>query len=452
MNSEPVVLVMIGDNPEKLQFLSGALTQPGLTIFTAGGAERGIQIVYREHPQIVLADLANRRCNGLQVLEQIVEFDPAIDVVLMTAHYSSESAMEAIRKGASDYLKKPVPVSLLRENLATLIEHARRSERVAALENGWRDAAEFEGMVGRSPAMWDMFARIRRVGPHFRTVLLTGRTGDEKEFVARALHKLSPVSTAAFAVLNCPAVIETLFESELFGHVADSLTGAHAARMGLFEFADGGTIFLNEIGDMPLKAQAKLLDALQSQEVFRSGSIVPRNVDVRVIAATHRDLRDAVDRRLFREDLFCRLSAVEIRIPPLEERKEDIPLLTNRSIEKFSSRLGKKLTGVTQRVQAALARHNWPGDIQELEIVLEYACSTALGERIDVRDLPGYLRVTGRDSPVAVRQEATSFEQHEKRLISEALARAEGNQSKAARELRIGRDALRYKMKRHGFL
>jgi DNA-binding NtrC family response regulator len=452
MNNEAVVLVMIGENPEKLQFLSGALAQPGLTIFTAGGAERGIQIVYREHPQIVLADFANRTCNGLRMLEQIVEFDPAIDVVLMTPHYSSESAMEAIRKGASDYLKKPVLVSRLRDNIASLIEHARRSGRLAALENGWRDAAQFEGMIGRSPAMRDMFARIRRVGPHFRTVLLTGRTGTQKELVARALHKLSPVSTGAFAVLNCPALIETLFDSELFGHVAGSFTAAHGDKFGLFEFADQGILFLNEIGDMPLKAQATLLDAVQNQQALRPGSDIPRKVDVRVIAATHQDLRDAVARNLFREDLFCRLSAVEIRIPPLEERKEDIPLLINHFLEKFSTRLGKKVTGVTQRAQAVLARHSWPGDIQELENVVEHACSMALGERIDVRDLPGYLRVTGSDSPVTITQESTSFEQHERRLISEALARAEGNQSKAARELRIGRDALRYKMKRHGFL
>ena len=452
MNSEALVLVMIGDNPGSLELLSSALAQPGLTIYTAGDAEKGIQIVYREHPHIVLADLASRGRNGFRVPEQIVEFDPAIDVVLMTAHYSCESAMEAIRKGASNYLKKTVLVSVLRENIATLIENSRRSERLTALENGWREAAQFQGMIGRSPAFWDMFARIRRVAPHFRTALLTGRTGTQKELAARALHNLSPVSTGAFVVLNCPAVIDTLFESELFGQAAGSLTDAHADKMGLFEFADQGTIFLDEVGDMPLNTQAKVLEALQNREVIRKGSIMPRKVDVRVIAATHRDLRGAVARNLFREDLFCRLSAVEIGIPPLEERKEDIPLLTNHLVEKLSSRLGKKLTGVTQRAQALLARHSWPGDVQELEIVLEHACLMAIGERIDVKDLPGYLRVSGCDSPATLTQEPTSFEQYERYLISEALARAEGNQSKAARELRIGRDALRYKMKRHGFL
>ncbi len=455
-----VTLVIIDDNLGSLEFLSAALAQEGLTIFTANDPEEGIEIVYREHPQIVLTDLVMPGISGLEVLERVVEFDPAIDVVLMTAHYSSESAVEAIRKGASDYLNKPVPLAVLRERIAKLIDEARKRQRVLAADTGLREEARFEGMIGKSAAMWETFARIRRVAPHYRTTLVTGQTGTGKELTARALHQLSPVSKGRFVVLNCSAVVETLFESELFGHVKGSFTGAAQDKMGLFEFADKGTIFLDEIGDMPLGTQAKLLRTLQNQEVLRVGSLTPRRIDARVIAATHRDLREAVAAKTFREDLFYRLSMVEIRVPALEERKEDIPLLTSFFLEKFSTQFGKEIKGITQRAQITLARHTWPGNIRELENVVGHASMMVLGDLIDVADLPDYLRC-----PAPARQQqqqlasmamavdgSDSFEEHEKRLVHDALMRAEGNQSKAARELRIGRDALRYKMKKHGLL
>jgi DNA-binding NtrC family response regulator len=460
MSADPVklniTLVIIDDNPGSLELLSTALAQEDLTIFTAQDPEEGIEIVYREHPQIVLTDLVMPGITGLEVLDRVVEFDPAIDVVLMTAHYSSESAVEAIRRGASDYLNKPVPVVVLRERIAKLIDEARRRKRLLAVDSGLRDEARFEGMIGKSAAMWETFARIRRVAPHFRTVLVTGQTGTGKELSARALHQLSPVSKGRFVVLNCSAVVETLFESELFGHVRGSFTGAAQDKMGLFEFADKGTIFLDEIGDMPLGTQAKLLRTLQNQEVLRVGSLTPRKVDARVITATHRDLREAVAAKTFREDLFYRLSMVEIHVPSLEERKEDIPLLTNYFIEKFATQFRKQIKGITQRAQIILARHNWPGNIRELENVIGHACMMVLGDMIDVADLPDYLRFPTRhqsSGPVPVAEEGSdSFEAHEKRLVRDALSRAEGNQSKAARELRIGRDALRYKMKKHGLL
>jgi DNA-binding NtrC family response regulator len=453
-----VTLVIIDDNLGSLEFLSAALAQEGLTIFTAHDPEEGIEIVYRERPQIVLTDLVMPGISGLEVLERVVEFDPAIDVVLMTAHYSSESAVEAIRKGASDYLNKPVPLAVLRERIAKLIDEARKRQRVLAADSGLRDEARFEGMIGKSAAMWETFARIRRVAPHYRTTLVTGQTGTGKELTARALHRLSPVSKGRFVVLNCSAVVETLFESELFGHVKGAFTGAAQDKMGLFEFADKGTIFLDEIGDMPLGTQAKLLRTLQNQEILRVGSLTPRRIDARVIAATHRDLREAVAAKAFREDLFYRLSMVEIRVPALEERKEDIPLLTGFFVDKFSTQFGKEIKGVTQRAQIILARHHWPGNIRELENVVGHACMMVLGDLIDVADLPDYLRCPAparqqSSAPLAMAVDGSdSFEEHEKRLVHDALTRAEGNQSKAARELRIGRDALRYKMKKHGLL
>jgi DNA-binding NtrC family response regulator len=459
MHAEPnVQMVIIDDNAGSLELLSTALAREGLRIITAQDPEEGLDAVFREHPDIVLTDLVMPGINGLEVVERVVEFDPAIDVILMTAHYTSESAVAAIQKGASDYLNKPVSISALRERISKLIEDTRRRQRAMAVADDLLESAQFEGMVGRSAAMWETFSRIRRIAPHYRSVLVTGETGTGKELAARALHNLSPVAHGRFVVLNCSAVVETLFESELFGHVRGSFTGATQDKAGLFEFADKGTIFLDEIGDMPIGTQAKLLRTLQNQEVLRVGSLTPRKVDVHVIAATHRDLHAAIAEKAFREDLYYRLSMIEVRLPPMVERKEDLPLLTKYFVQKFSSQFRKDIRGLTQRAQVVLARHNWPGNVRELENVLGHACIMAVAETIDVQDLPEYLRFPLRTSAaaaggaVAVAPGDETFEAHEKRLLAEALEKANGNQSQAARELRIGRDALRYKMRKHGLL
>jgi DNA-binding NtrC family response regulator len=451
-----ITLVIIDDNASSLELLSTALARPGLRIITASDPEEGVEIVFREHPHIVLTDLVMPGLTGLEVLERVVEFDPAIDVIMMTAHYTSETAVEAIRKGASDYLNKPVALGLLRERIGKLIEEAERRLRVTGIDSETVERANFEGMIGRSPAMWEMFSRIRRIAPHFRTVLLTGQTGTGKDLAARALHGLSPVSSGRFVVLNCSAVVETLFESELFGHVRGSFTGAAQDKMGLFEYADRGTIFLDEIGDMPLGTQAKLLRTLQNQEVLRVGSLTPRKVDVHVVAATHRDLRAAIAEKKFREDLFYRLSMVEVHVPALADRKEDIPLLTKYFLDRFSVQFRKGIRGLTQRAQVAIARHNWPGNVRELENVLGHGAMMAMAETVDIQDLPDYLRfpkgaLTENGEAVPHPDEDT-FSEHEKRLIIDALTRANGNQSQAARSLRLGRDALRYKMQKHGLL
>jgi len=450
-----VSLVIIDDNAGSLELLSTALEAEGVRIFTAQDPEEGIEIVFREHPQIVLTDLVMPGTSGLEVLDRVVAFDPAIDVILMTAHYTSESAVEAIRKGAADYLNKPVSIPALRERIVKLVEEARRRQRASEIDDRTLGEAQFEGMIGRSPSMWELFSRIRRVAPHYRTVLITGETGTGKELTARALHQLSPVRTGNFVVLNCSAVVETLFESELFGHVRGAFTGADRDKTGLFEHADKGTIFLDEIGDMPLGTQAKLLRVLQNQEVLRVGSLAPRKVDVRVIVATHKDLRAAIGDKQFREDLYYRLSMVEVHTPALAERKEDIPLLTRFLLEKYSRQFHKEIQGLTQRAQIILARHNWPGNVRELENVIGHGCMMALGGTIDVQDLPDYLRhpsaTTAKAATAAVPGPAEdTFEEHEKRLVADALERAGWNQSEAARLLRIGRDALRYKMKKHG--
>src|SRR5579864_2132901 len=393
MPSRPALsLLIIDDNPGSLEMLSSALAQPDLEILTASDPEEGVDLVHTRRPQIVLTDLIMPGMNGMEVLDRVMAFDPATEVILMTAHYSTESAVEAIKKGASDYLNKPVSISALREKIGALLETARKRHRASQLEDELLASAEFEGIIGNSPTMWDMFSRIRRVAPHYHAVLVTGQTGTGKDLVAQTLHRLSPASEGRYVVLNCSAVVETLFESELFGHVRGSFTGASHDKAGLFEHAHGGTLFLDEVGDMPLATQAKLLRTLQNQEILRVGSLTPRKVDVHVVAATHQDLRALISEKKFREDLFYRLSMVEIHVPALADRKEDLPLLTKFFLDRFSAQFRKNIRGLTQRAQVLISRHNWPGNVRELENVLGHGAMMAMGETIDVQDFPDYLR------------------------------------------------------------
>jgi DNA-binding NtrC family response regulator len=430
--------------------VSEALSDNGLNILIAGDPEAGLELVRREHPEIVLSDIVMPKMNGMELLSRILEIDPATDVILMTAHYSTEAAVEAIKKGACDYLTKPISLPVLRERIEKLATDARRRQRASQLDDELMDTCQFEGMVGRSPLMWEMFGQIRRVAPHYRACAVTGPTGTGKELVAHALHKLSQAS-GPMVVCNCSAVVETLFESELFGHVRGAFTGATTDKMGLFEYAHGGTLFLDEIGDMPLATQAKLLRVLQNQEVTRVGSLRARQVDVRVVAATNHDLRTQIAEKHFREDLYYRLSMVEIKTPALADRKEDLPLLERFFIQKFAAQYKKPVESLTPRAQILLARHSWPGNVRELENVIGHACMLATGEAIDVADLPQYMRQGVAPVPAApVNPEGElSFDDQERRVIEQALDRAGGNQVHAARLLGITRDKLRYKIKKH---
>ncbi len=446
----PIAVTLIDDNAASLELMAAAIGGEPVVVTTFENPELALDQILSEHPQIVITDLMMPGMSGMELLERVMEFDPAIDVVLVTAHYTTESAVEAIRKGAADYINKPVSPAVLRQKIGVLIEKHRAAQRSQELEASLVASAAFEGMVGLSPAMYELFSKIRRVAPHFRSMLVTGETGSGKELVAKALHQLSPAKKGHFVALNCSAVVETLFESELFGHMRGAFTGAVSDKMGLFEHAHEGVLFLDEIGDMPLATQAKLLRALQNQEVQRLGSLQARKVNVRVIAATHQKLREKIAKGEFREDLFYRLGMVELEVPALREREGDLRLLVRHFVEKYAELCDKKILGLTNRAQLVLSRHRWPGNVRELENVIGHAAMMGSATMIDIQDLPGYLLQAGGAGSALALSTLPGLEDQERALLVSALTRAGENQSEAARLLRISRDTLRYRMKKHG--
>jgi len=440
-NDNSILLLAIDDEPAALQLVADCLRQQNLEIITTTDPEDGLEIVRRKHPQIVLLDLKMPKMSGMELLEKIIESDPGTDVFLLTSDYSTESAVEAIQKGACDYLQKPFSVEVLRERIGKSIAGARQRQSCGQLEHEVLQAFQFEGIVGRSPLMLDLFARIRRVAPHYRNILVAGPTGAGKELVASALHRLSPAGGGRFVLCNCSAIVETLFESELFGHVKGAFTGAIQDKAGFFEHANGGTLFLDEIGEMPLYIQAKLLRVLQSREIQRVGSPAVRTVDVRVIAATNRDLKELVSKNLFREDLYYRLAMIEIQLPRLAERLEDLPLLQRYFVERFGNEYGRPIQGITRRAQLLLMRHSWPGNVRELENVLGHACMMANGEYVDIHDLPEYLRRPLPAKPLADDQLIT-LEEVQRRHAQTILEQVGGNKLRAAEILGISRATL----------
>ena len=436
-----MILVVIDDDPANIKFVRFILANEGIEIHGANDAQSGMELIHRIRPQIVLLDLVMPGVQGMEVLQKILEFDPGIDVILMTGYYSTESAVEAIQKGAADYFPKPFSPEKLRERIGQIKEDSKHRQRSLKLENELLENFEFDGMIGRSPLMLGLITQIRRIAPHFRSVLVTGPTGVGKELVARALHRLSPGQKGNFVALNCSAISEALAESELFGHVKGAFTGAHQDKVGVFEYADGGTALLDEIGDMPLPLQAKLLRVLQNQELQRVGSPVIRKVNVRVVAATNRDLPVMVSQGKFREDLYFRLCMAELKVPSLAERREDLPMLQRHFLKHFAAQYKKPLAGLTRRAQTLMARYSWPGNIRELENVIGHACMMADSDVIDVRDLPERIQNL-RPIENAESELELSIDQLARLHAHRVLAHVGGNKARASELLGISRTYL----------
>ena len=438
---DTVKLLAIDDEPQNLVLLADALEQEGLEILTSDNAEAGFELFLQVRPRIVLLDFVMPRTSGMELLERILSVDPATNVILISGHYSAESAIEGIQKGACDYLTKPLDIQRLRSRITSVLAEAEIRRKTLLLDQELLEACQFESIVSRSPLMLEVFAKIRRVAPHFTTLLITGATGTGKELIARALHRLSSASGARFVACNCSALVESLAESELFGYVRGAFTGAVQDRAGLFESADGGSIFLDEIGELSPGAQAKLLRVLQDHRIRRVGATVTRDIDVRVIAATNRDLRTMVREGKFREDLYYRLAVVEIALPTLAHRREDLPLLERYFVQKFATDYGKPVAGLTRRAQSRMATYPWPGNIRELENVIGNACMMTDGKFIDIGDLPERLR--GPLSDESPTDEAfLSLSEVQRRHVMRVLDLVGGNKARAAEILGVGRATI----------
>jgi two-component system, NtrC family, response regulator HydG len=453
--------LLVVDDDRAILTLVGtiALNQGFDVATTVDGADAMNQLKHRP-ADLVLLDLRMPGVTGLDVLRSIRAINPRSKVVLMSGYATIDSAVEAVKLGAMDYLTKPFDLQRLRQLLGSVREEAEERRAVLALEGDLARRLEFCGMIGRGPAMQEVFGLIRRLAPHARTALITGDTGTGKELAARALHKLGPRSARRFVTVNCSAVVETLFESELFGHVRGAFTGATDQKAGLFESADGGTLFLDEVGELPLAAQAKLLRVLENGEVQRVGSLEPRKVDVRLIAATNRDLLAEVAAGRFRSDLYYRLNIAEIHLPQLRDRREDIPYLTAAFIHSFAQRFNKPLVGLTSNAERLLAEARWDGNVRQLRNVLERACILAESEFVTENELGGVLEAQ-TDANAAARSVVAPalparhdvpapLQEIERDYIVKTLEQVGGNKAVAARLLGISRRAFYRQLERHG--
>jgi DNA-binding NtrC family response regulator len=458
--SAPVVL-LVDDEPGILDVLGRFARRTGFDVITCSGGRQAIEYLGAHHVDIAMIDLRMPDVGGLEVLRAIREADSRCQAVLMTGFATIDTAVEAIKLGAMDYLNKPLDFERVEQLLTGVREEIERRKRLMALETDVARRLEFCGMVGRSPVMQELFGLVRRLSPHVHVALVTGETGTGKELVARALHTLGPRRDRRFVTINCSAVVETLFESELFGHVRGAFTGATDTKPGLFEVADGGTIFLDEIGELPQAVQAKLLRVLESGEVNRVGSLEARQVNVNVIAATNRDLRAEVNSGRFRSDLYYRLNVVELRLPPLRERREDIPYLTAAFVRACADRLAKPIAGITPAAERLLVSGRWDGNVRELRNVIERACILTDTEFVTEKEVAVALPPDGRAAAPGLprqglaaspdlldRTEVERLTTVEREHIQRALERTGGNKKAAAQMLGLSRRALYRRLER----
>ncbi|MDP1572459.1 MAG: sigma-54 dependent transcriptional regulator [Vicinamibacterales bacterium] len=443
-------MLLVDDEAPIRKLLSEIATREGFAIHTCPEGDAALETLAEHHFDLMMVDLRMPGLDGLEVLRRARPFIGSTHVVLMTGYGSIDSAVDAIKLGAAEYLQKPLNLSRVRELMREVRASVERREAVVASEGALAERLEFCGMIGRSAQMQELFTTIRRLAPFVRTTLISGETGVGKELVARALHTLGPRREKRFATVNCSAVVETLFESELFGHVRGAFTGATDHKIGLFESADGGTIFLDEVGELPLAVQSKLLRVLETGEVQRVGSVDSRKCDVRVVAATNRNLEVEVAEGRFRSDLYFRLNIVELVVPPLRTRREDIPYLAAAFLRHFAREFKKPIAGITPSAERLLIEAPWPGNIRELRNTIERACLLGEGRLLTERELqPGASRfgaapdgVVRPPVPPPASTPSPVVPLPDREAVVAALGQAGGNRAAAARALGISRRAF----------
>jgi DNA-binding NtrC family response regulator len=441
-----VKILVVDDEAIVRESLGDWLKDADYQVFTAESGHEALKVIEREKPVIMIADLVMPGMDGIELMKRAKARQPGIEVIIITAYASIPTAITAMKEGAYDYIEKPFCPERTELLVKKLAEHQELVEENLALRQRLEDRYHFENIITKSPKMQRLIELIKIVGKSNATVLITGESGTGKELVARAIQSQSSRHNKPFITVSCAALPESLLESELFGHEKGSFTGAYTQKKGKFEFANGGTIFLDEIGEMSANIQVHLLRVLEEKEFTRVGGNEPIRVDVRVISATNKDLRKAIEKQEFREDLYYRLNVVNIELPPLRERKEDVPLLAEHFLNKFAADNRKEVTGFSPDAMEFLLDYDWPGNVRELENAIERAVILAKDSIITVADLP-------QENLSLVRLASTgkNLKEVEKNHVLNVLRKAGGNYSEAARILGISRMTLYNKAKEYGF-
>ena len=431
-------ILVVDDEKSQREILEMILSEEGYDVTTAASGEAALKFAKDRRFDLALTDLKMTGMDGIELLQHLLAYDSSIIVILLTAHGSIESAKEALRRGAFDYLEKPYDKAALLETINRALDRL--------------DAIDVE-IISASPKMETVKKMILKVARSNSTVLVRGESGTGKELIARAVHNQSPRSAEMFQAVNCAAINENLLESELFGHEKGSFTGAHAEKKGLFEIADRGTLFLDEIGELDVGMQAKLLRALQERKIRRVGGTHELSVDVRVIAATNRDLRAMVADGRFRDDLYYRINVLSIDVPPLRERREDIPVLIDFFLKKHTKNTSRLITGLTPETKKLMNEYSWPGNVRQLESAIERAILLSEGDLITPEDLPTEVRQEvgpASESAFKLPAEGINFEDVERNLITQAMEQTDYNITKAAKLLGLTFRTLQYRLEKFG--
>jgi len=451
MSSDESAQILVVDDEERMRnLLKKVLAKQGFFVQTACNGIDALRKVEENPFDLIIADIRMPEMNGMGVLDAVKETRPEIYMIIMTAFGSIDSAVEAMKKGAYDYITKPFKMSEISIIAKRALEEKRLREEVASLRKEVRSKYRFDNLIGKSKVMQDTFDLIRRVSNSKSTVLIYGKSGTGKELVAKAVHYNSPRKNKSFVTVNCGAIPETLLESELFGHVRGAFTGAIATRKGLFEEANGGTIFLDEIGNISAAMQIKLLRVLQEREIRRVGGTETIKIDIRLISASNLNLEEAVRKNEFREDLFYRLNVITINLPVLKDRPDDIPLLANYFMDKYSTGEKEGIKTISKAAINILLKHDWPGNVRELENVIERAVALGTHEEILPEDIPEAIRNTGKRSAEKENlPEDITIKELEKNYISKILKRTMGHKINAAKILGIDRRTLYRKLEKY---
>lgn len=444
--------ILVADDEANMRWaLDKALSKVGYEVITAENGQAALESIQEERPDLVLLDLKMPKLDGIEVLRQAKILVPDLLIIMMTAHGSTATAVEAMKLGAYDYIMKPFDIDELLMAVEKAFEIKTLRQQVNYLKQEVTEQHGWEQMVGRSVPMKSVLNLVERVAPTLATVLLQGESGTGKELIAHAIYSLSSRREGPLIRVNCAALPESLMESELFGHEKGAFTGAHARKAGRFELAEGGTLFLDEIGELSSGVQAKLLRVLQERTFERVGGVKTLKADVRIIAATNKDLLTETKEGRFREDLYYRLSVFPIHLPPLRERAEDIPLLVQHFLQKLSP-IGE-LKQFSDKVMEQFMRYEWPGNVRELQNIVERMVIICPDQEIGVEWVPDLLKKESRggtSQPLSLPPEGISLEELEKSLLEQALGRAEGNQTQAAQLLGLSRHAFLYRLEKHG--